>query len=70
MNIIQIHNQIQEAKISSNFIIIIAHGGHEYYQLPSPRLQDTYRFFIDSGANAVIGHHPHCISGMENYKMV
>lgn len=68
MNIIQIYNQIQEAKISSNFIIIIAHGGHEYYQLPSPRLQDTYRFFIDSGANAVIGHHPHCISGMENYK--
>ena len=68
MDVIKIYNQIQEVKNISNFIIIVAHGGHEYYQLPSPRLQDTYRFFIDSGANAVIGHHPHCISGMENYK--
>lgn len=65
---IRIYNQIQSAKNNASIILIIAHGGHEYYQLPSPTLQETFRFFIDAGANVVIGHHPHCISGMENYK--
>lgn len=68
MDIISIYKQIQEAKKEASIIIVIAHGGHEYYQLPSQRIQETYRFFIDAGANAVIGHHPHCISGMEIYK--
>lgn len=68
MEPIKIYNQIQQAKNKASIIIVIAHGGHEYYQLPSPRLQENYRFFIDAGANAVVGHHPHCISGMEEYK--
>lgn len=29
---------------------------------------DTYRFFIDAGADAVINHHQHCISGYEHYQ--
>lgn len=31
-------------------------------------MQDTYRFFIDSGADAVINGHQHCVSGFEIYK--
>ena len=29
---------------------------------------ETYRFFIDAGADAVINHHQHCYSGYEVYK--
>lgn len=58
---------IKEAKNKSDFVFVIVHGGHEYYQLPSPRMQETYKFFIDAGADAVIGHHPHCYSGYELY---
>ena len=54
---------IQEAKKNADIVFVIIHGGHEMYQLPSPRMKQTYRFFIDSGANAVIGHHTHCYSG-------
>jgi poly-gamma-glutamate synthesis protein (capsule biosynthesis protein) len=60
--------QIKNAKSKSDFVIVIVHGGHEHYQLPSPRMKETYRFFIDAGANAVIGHHTHCYSGNEIYK--
>lgn len=67
MDEVFVFQQIQKAKQSADFVMVIAHGGHEYYQLPSPRIQDLYRFFIDVGANLVVAHHPHCFSGMEKF---
>lgn len=58
---------IREAKQKADKIVVIHHGGHEMYNLPSPRLKVTLRFFVDCGANAVINHHTHCISGDEVY---
>jgi poly-gamma-glutamate capsule biosynthesis protein CapA/YwtB (metallophosphatase superfamily) len=59
---------IKQARNNADFVFVIVHGGHEYYQYPSPRMQETYRFFIDAGADSVIGHHTHCYSGYEIYK--
>ena len=58
---------ITEAKKQADKIIVIVHGGHEHYQLPSPRMKELYRFFIDAGADVVINHHQHCYSGYEIY---
>lgn len=58
---------ISQAKKNSDRVIVIVHGGHEHYQLPSPRMQEVYRFFVDAGADAVINHHQHCYSGYEMY---
>ena len=49
---------------------MIVHGGHECYNLPSPRMQKQYLFYADQGADIVVGHHTHCISGYEVYKGV
>lgn len=68
LNPIQQYYAIKEARGKADFVLVIVHGGHEYYQLPSPRMQETYRFFIDIGADAVINHHQHCFSGYEIYK--
>ena len=59
---------IREARSKASHVIVIAHGGIERYINPTPRMQQTYRFFIDAGADAVINHHQHCICGMETYK--
>ena len=59
--------QIQKAKESSDFILVIFHGGNEFYPYPSPDFQLSCRFFIDSGADAVICHHTHVVSGFEIY---
>lgn len=59
--------QIQEAKKKSDFVILIVHGGHERYQLPSPRMKKLYQFYIDIGADIVINHHQHCYSGYQEY---
>ena len=68
LNPIQQYYAIQEAKNNADYVLVIVHGGHEHYQLPSPRMQETYRFFVDAGADAVVNHHQHCFSGYETYK--
>lgn len=67
LNPIQQYYQIKEARQNANYVLVIVHGGHEHYQLPSLRMQETYRFFIDAGADAVVNHHQHCFSGYEYY---
>jgi hypothetical protein len=68
INVIINFYDIQSARNEADYVFVIVHGGHEYYNLPSPRMQETYRFFVDAGADAVIGHHTHCYSGYEIYK--
>lgn len=68
IDLADVFNQIQDAKAKADFIVVIAHGGHEHYELPSPRMKKWYRFFVDAGASAVITHHTHIISGFETYK--
>jgi poly-gamma-glutamate synthesis protein (capsule biosynthesis protein) len=63
-------NQIKTARANADKVLVIIHGGHEHYNLPSPRMVKQYRFFAENGADAVIGHHTHCISGMEVHKGV
>lgn len=67
LNPIQVYKDLQTAKEKSDYRIVICHGGHEGYQLPSPRMKEWYRFFVDSGANIVCNHHQHCFSGSETY---
>lgn len=68
LNPISQYYHIQEARKKSDYVLVIVHGGHEQFPLPSLRMQDTYRFFIDVGADIVVNHHQHCYSGCEIYK--
>lgn len=68
LNPVRLFYAIKEARQKADYVLVIIHGGHEHYQLPSPRMQETYRFFIDAGADAVVNHHQHCYSGYEMYK--
>lgn len=68
LDIVDIFHQISDVKSKSDYIILIAHGGHEQYHFPSPRIKKLYHFLIDIGADAVIGHHPHVVQGFEEYK--
>lgn len=67
LNPIKQYYAITDAKLRADIVLVIVHGGHEMFQLPSIRMQDTYRFFIDAGADAVVNHHQHCHSGYEFY---
>jgi poly-gamma-glutamate synthesis protein (capsule biosynthesis protein) len=50
-----------------DYLVVLLHGGDEFH-VPSPRLQDTCRFMVEMGANAVIVQHSHCLGGYERYR--
>jgi poly-gamma-glutamate capsule biosynthesis protein CapA/YwtB (metallophosphatase superfamily) len=53
---------------SSHHVVVYLHWGLEYMREPeSGQIEDAHRL-IDSGAEAVIGHHPHCLQTEEIYK--
>lgn len=67
LNPLRQYRDIREARQKADYVVVIVHGGHEQFQLPSPRMVETYRFFVDVGADAVVNHHQHCYSGYEVY---
>src|ERR1035437_8969622 len=50
-----------------DYLIVLLHGGDEFF-VPSPRIQNTCRFMVEMGANAVIVQHPHVLGGYEEYR--
>ena len=68
LNPIQQYYGILNARKNADYVLVIVHGGHEHYHLPSLRMQEIYRFFVDAGADAVVNHHQHCYGGYEIYK--
>lgn len=58
---------IANERPNADFILAYIHDGKEHIPFPSRRVRDNYRAFIDAGAAAVIGHHPHLCQGIEHY---
>jgi len=58
---------IRDAARQADHVIVICHGGHEMYALPSPRMKQLFRFYVEAGASAVVNHHTHCMSGYEMF---
>lgn len=50
-----------------DWLIVIYHGGNEYYPLPRPELKKDFHYLADLGADLVVGHHTHVFSGYEVY---
>ena len=67
LDLINIQEDIENARKVAHYVVLILHGGIEHYQYPTPRMRRWYRHFVDMGADAVINHHQHCINGYEVY---
>jgi poly-gamma-glutamate synthesis protein (capsule biosynthesis protein) len=57
-----------KARYPDDIVIVTLHWGLEYHRKPTDRQRQEARRLIDSGAAAVIGHHPHVMQPMEFYK--
>lgn len=66
-DIYTIDNDIKKIKSICDYLIVIYHGGKEYYRYPSPMLQKKCRKMIEFGANIVLCQHSHCIGCKEEY---
>ncbi|MCL5432704.1 MAG: CapA family protein [Patescibacteria group bacterium] len=64
----KIKKEIQTAKEKADVVIVAFHWGTEYVSQPTKRQKDLAHFAIDSGADLIIGNHPHWIQPVEIYK--
>lgn len=58
-------NIVRRSREACDLLIVFVHGGNEFCPFPSPRMVRDYRALVDAGADAVIGHHPHTVQGVE-----
>ena len=68
INDLRVNHDILEAKKKVDYLFVLPHDGIEYIDVPLPETIARYRDFIDYGADGVIGSHPHCPQGWEEYK--
>lgn len=61
-------SEIKKAKASYNHVLVEVHWGKEYADHPEDYQVDFAHKYIDAGADAVIGMHPHVLQGIEFYK--
>ncbi len=60
--------EIKRYKKPGNIVVVVMHWGSELDTVPRPWQQELGRKLIDAGADAVVGHHPHVVQGIELYK--
>ncbi len=59
---------VKEAKTKADFVIVSIHSGNEYVNQPNNSQISFAHAAVDSGADLVIGHHPHVVQKMEQYQ--
>lgn len=62
-----IKTSLDEASKNADIVIVYPHWGIEYSLSNSERQAEYGRFFIDNGADIVIGAHPHVLQNSEEY---
>ena len=60
-------DHIVRLKKQCDYVIVLYHGGKEYYRYPTPLLQKNCRKLIEKGADLVVCQHSHCIGCEEKY---
>lgn len=51
----------------NDYVIVSVHWGEEYKVHQNNHQEELGHMFVDAGADAVIGHHPHVVQPMEMY---
>lgn len=59
---------VLRARAASDIVITTFHWGAELMDSPKDYQKKLARLAIDSGADIVLGHHPHILQGVEFYK--
>jgi len=64
----QLVNAVNALKGKADIIIVSLHWGTEFSDYPTEDQRKIAHSLVDAGANLIVGHHPHCLQGVEVYK--
>lgn len=69
-NIIGINTalEVNRLKQTTDYVIVLFHGGREHYPYPTPWQKSRCEDLIDAGADIIICQHSHCIGCEQKYK--
>jgi hypothetical protein len=59
---------VERAKRNADMLVVCLHWGVERAPLPSAYQVDLARLFVDAGADAIVGSHPHVLQPAELYR--
>src|SRR6266581_7982712 len=59
--------KIKAARSQCDFLLISIHWGTEYAPTPHPEDIELAHSFLEAGAGAVLGHHPHVLQPIETF---
>ncbi|HEY5493095.1 MAG TPA: CapA family protein [Candidatus Anoxymicrobiaceae bacterium] len=59
---------IKDARAKADYVVASFHWGIELATSPNSEQRDLAHLAVDSGADLVLGHHPHVVQGFELYK--
>lgn len=59
---------VLKVKRQVDFLVVYVHWGQEYLHYPRTDLRLLSYEWIDNGVDLVLGHHPHVLQGIEDYK--
>jgi poly-gamma-glutamate synthesis protein (capsule biosynthesis protein) len=68
IGIATIEKEIKKMKSVADYIIVVPHWGAEYKPRAHASQIAAGHRFIDAGADAVVGGHPHVVQNVEDYK--
>jgi poly-gamma-glutamate synthesis protein (capsule biosynthesis protein) len=63
-----VKHDIQQAKLKADLVIVYPHWGWEHEKMSSARQQYLAHLMIDSGADVIVGGHPHVTQNIEMYQ--
>ena len=59
--------EIEQLKTEYSYLIVIYHGGMEWFSYPTPEIRKRFHRMADSGADLVVSQHTHCLGCEEHY---
>ena len=65
-----VQESVSRARQNADLVIVSYHFGDEYETLPNDYQRKYSELAIDAGADLVVGHHPHVVEALEQYKSV
>ena len=61
-------NELRELKSKSDYLIVIYHGGAEFFWYGTEELRKRFHRMADAGADLITAQHTHCIGITERYE--
>jgi poly-gamma-glutamate synthesis protein (capsule biosynthesis protein) len=68
INRAQMRRDIKAARKRADFVVVVVHWGTEYSRTPERATRKLGRALIDSGADLILGSHPHVVRPVERYR--